>query len=138
REELLKQLMLPQGQTEGWLTHKVADHGFDGIELVAANSTREEADAIALMMRHTLQTPEKTAALVTTDRRLATQVADRLKFWGITVNGSAREGLRRRPAGSFFTLVAAVAASRFAPLTLAQLFAHPLTYMGLTKSAFKK
>ena len=138
REQLLKQVMLPEGQTEDWLKNKAPDEAFNGVDYIPAASPREEADAIALMMRETLETPDKTAALVTTDRRLASQVADRLKYWDITVNDSAGEGLLRRPAGSFFTLVSAVAASRFAPLTLAQLFAHPLTYLGYSKSDFKR
>ena len=138
REELLKQLMLPIGQTEQWLQNPSPAEAFEGVSYVRAASPREEADTIALMMRETLEETDKTAALVTTDRRLATQVADRLKYWNITVNDSAGEGLLRRPAGSFFTLVSAVASSRFAPLTLAQLFAHPLTYLGHSKSEFKK
>lgn len=138
RDALITHMMRPQGQTEAWLEEPTPAEAFDGVDYVPAASAHQEADAIALIMRHTLELPNKTAALVTTDRRLATQVADRLNYWGITVNDSAGEGLLRRPAGSFFTLVSAVAAGRFQPLLLAQLFAHPLTYLGQNKSTFKK
>lgn len=40
-------------------------------------------------MRHTLETPEKTAALVTSDRNLARRVAAELRRWDINVDDSA-------------------------------------------------
>ena len=76
-------------------------------------------------MRQALETPGKSAALVTPDRSLARRVAAELKRWDIAIDDSAGRPLAHTSAGSFLCLVAEAAEARFAPVPLLALLKHP-------------
>ncbi|MGB1539477.1 MAG: hypothetical protein ACPG80_00810, partial [Rickettsiales bacterium] len=72
----LNAALLPADATDSW--RKLPQWGRDVIEgcaLLTCVTRQEEATAIALALREVLQTPGKTAALVTPDRELARRVA---------------------------------------------------------------
>ena len=73
---------------------------FSGVHLVEAPGERVEALAIALILRETLESEEKTAALVTPDRQLARRVAGELERFGIEIDDSAGSPLIISPAAS--------------------------------------
>lgn len=97
-----------------------------GLRLVEARGPAEEALAIALAMRRALETPGRTAALVTRSRPLARRVAAALQRWGIAVDDSAGEPLALRPPGAFLRALLAAAAARFRPVALLAALQHPL------------
>ena len=66
---------------------------------------REEATAIALILREALETPGKTAALVTPDRDLAQRVAEQMRRWGVEIDDSAGVPLGQAAVGRFLRLV---------------------------------
>ncbi len=102
REVLVSEVMRPASTTDKWLALKkkgVSPQALDGIKLIDCADVRQEALAIALIMREVLETPEKTAALVTPDRNLARRVAGELERWNIKVDDSAGRPL-------FFAFVA--------------------------------
>ncbi|MGB0749860.1 MAG: double-strand break repair protein AddB, partial [Magnetospiraceae bacterium] len=107
-----------------------------GLTQIAAGNPAEEAGAIALMMRETLETPGKTAALVTPDRDLARRVAAELERWGIQVDDSAGQPLATTALGSYLRLIARAAASGFAPVDLLACCKHPLAAGGRARGAF--
>ena len=74
-----------------------------------------EAQAIALALRHALETEGRTAALVTPDRQLARRVGAHLRRWGIEADDSAGTPLSLLPPGSLLLALAAAAADRLAP-----------------------
>lgn len=90
----------------------------------------DEAQGIAIALREALETPGRTAALVTPDRVLAARVANHLKRWGIDADDSAGRPLSATPAGTLILAVAAVAVDRFAPVALLALLKHPLVMAG--------
>ena len=57
----------------------------DNLKILTARDRREEASLIALCLREVLETPEKTAALITPDRPLAELVIAELQRWDITI-----------------------------------------------------
>ena len=65
----------------------------DGITLINCADVREEALTIALLLREAVETPGKTAALVTPDRALARRVAAELERWNLKVDDSAGKPL---------------------------------------------
>ena len=71
---------------------------FAGINKLVAPGRREEAEAIAVMMREVLETPEKTAALVTPERYLARYVRMALKRWNIDIDDSGGDRALSSPA----------------------------------------
>lgn len=96
-----------------------------GVTLLEAATAAEEAQAIALALRHALETPGRTAALVTPDRGLARRVAGHLARWGIVVDDSAGEALGLTPAGRFAGLLADAAANGFDPARTLAILDHP-------------
>ena len=138
RTVFLGEAMRPAGATGAWESYIAnADRAairaaLDGVTRIDAPSAADEAEVIALMMREALETPGRTAALVSPDRLLARRVAIRLDSWGITVDDSAGRPLAKTPPGAFLDLIAAAVASRFAPADVMALLKHPLTRLGLT------
>src|SRR3546814_21137993 len=89
----------------------------------------QEAQGIALLMREAIETPGRTAALVTPDRTLAERVAAALARWDIRVDDSAGQPLSRTPPGALLLLLAELAAD-FDPVALLSLLGHPLVSTG--------
>ena len=69
----------------------------------------QEALVIALALREALDTPQRTAALVTPDRDLARRVAAELRRWDIEIDDSAGQPLADTPPATLLrALLAAV------------------------------
>ncbi len=78
-----------------------------------------------------LDTPGKTAALVTPDRDLARRVAAELRRWEIEIDDSAGVPLHHTPPGVFLRLLLDAVAEDLAPVPLLALLKHPLAACGL-------
>lgn len=131
REKLLSEAFRPTATTDRW---RSADPAFDtaceralaGVTLIEAADPREEAVALALAMRETLENPRASAALVTPDRALARRVAAELRRWEIDVDDSAGVALADTEAGRLARLAVQAAADALAPVPLMALLRHPL------------
>lgn len=138
RARLVSEAMRPAGTTGLWRGFaETADRaaiaaGLDGLTLLAAPSAEDEAEAVALILREALETPGRTAALVSPDRRLARRVAVRLEAWGIRVDDSAGRPFPKTVPGAFLDLVIEAIQHEFEPARLMALLRHPLTRLGLT------
>ena len=80
-------------------------------------------------MREVLETPGKTAALITPDPSIARRVSAELARWGVEVEDSAGRTLGQTEAGALARLVLKAAAD-FRPLTAQALIAHPSARFG--------
>jgi ATP-dependent helicase/nuclease subunit B len=135
RETVLRETLRPAPTTDAWRalaergTGEIAD-GLKGLALIPAADPAEEAAIISLALREALETPERTAALVTPDRSLARRVAAELKRWGIDIDDSAGTPLAHTPPGTFLCLLAEASDAKFAPAPLLALLKHPLATMG--------
>lgn len=109
-----------------WIALKPAQRHFEGVRLAEFPDLASEAQGIALRMREALETPGKTAALVTPDRLLAERVSALLGRWGIQADDSAGVSLARTPPGAFLIALASLAAEDFAPIALLAALKHPL------------
>lgn len=108
-----------------------------GLSRLEAPTPREEAAAIALMLREALETEGRRAALVTPDRDLARRVAAELERWGIEVDDSAGQPLARTQPGAFLRLTADFALAEAAPVPLLALLKHPLAAGGMEPAALR-
>jgi ATP-dependent helicase/nuclease subunit B len=140
RAKLLGEVLRPAPTTDAW--RRIADtnppfvlEGLKGLTLVEAADPSEEASAIALMLRKTLETKDETAALITPDRALARRVTAELTRFGVEIDDSAGQPLARTPAGAFLCLLAEAAAAKFAPVPLFALLKHPLVSLGGDRAA---
>ncbi|MCA0406608.1 MAG: double-strand break repair protein AddB [Proteobacteria bacterium] len=104
---------------------------FGGIRIIEAQDEHEEALAIALAMRETLETPGRTVALVTPDRTLSRRVTIELRRWNITALDAAGGTLRESEAGIFAQLLLDAAADKTGALMA--LLSHPLARFGFTQ-----
>ncbi|MQX37539.1 double-strand break repair protein AddB [Roseospira navarrensis] len=139
RRRLVAEAMRPAETVHAWHgTAPVPPDALEGIARVTCPGPREEAEAIALMMRETLETPERTAALVTLDRDLARRVAALLSRWDVRVDDSAGQPLAVTPPGAFLRLLAAAVASDLAPGPLLDLLRHPLAAAGWGLGGFRR
>lgn len=139
RREFLKDALRPAETTAAWRTTQFDwDEVLKNFSRLDAPSPRDEAGAIALMMREALERPERTAALVTPDRGLARRVAAELRRWGIMVDDSAGIALPESLSGVFLLLLAEMAAEDFAPVSLLAAFKHPLAAGGMATPDFRK
>ncbi|WP_119679749.1 double-strand break repair protein AddB [Indioceanicola profundi] len=137
RTRLLAEALRPAETTEAWRDlPPVGPEVLDNLFRLDAPSSQEEAGTIALMFRQVLETPGRTAALVTPDRNLARRVAMEMRRWGIEVDDSAGRPLAQTPVGSFLRLLADAAANP-APVPLLSLLKHPLAAAGMEGGEFK-
>lgn len=109
RLKLISHLMRPAETSDKWqeLSSNQTIHAKTACEQlhrIDCADESEEASVIALILRETLETPEKTAMLVTPDRKLARRVTQIMQRWNITINDSAGSDLSLWPVGSFINL----------------------------------
>ena len=112
--------------------------GLEGLSVVAARTEDEAAAVAALLLRETLETPERTAALVTPDQALARRVTARLARWGLEVDTSAGSPLSGHPVGVMAQLVARAATDATDPVRLLAILKHPLVRLGLDGEAIRR
>ncbi|MGZ3274786.1 MAG: double-strand break repair protein AddB [Caulobacteraceae bacterium] len=105
--------------------------GLEGLSLITAPTEEDAAAAVALLLREALETPGKTAALVTPDRDLARRVAARLARWGIEADSSAGAPLAHCPVGVLLGLLARAALDPCDPVRLLAILKHPMTRLRL-------
>jgi ATP-dependent helicase/nuclease subunit B len=109
-----------------WETLRPAERRLGGIRLAELPDAAAEAQAIALALREALESPGKTAALVTPDRHLAGRVSALLGRWSIQADDSAGRRLSETAPGTLLLGIASVAAEELAPVALLALLKHPL------------
>ncbi len=135
RRALVAEAMLPAIETSAWRLFR-ASHGasfvsaLEDVSAIEAPDERMEALALALFMREALETPQRTAALVTPDRNLARRVAAELRRFDIEIDDSGGASLASTSEGVLARLVAEIGAEGFSAVNVAALLAHPLALLG--------
>jgi ATP-dependent helicase/nuclease subunit B len=138
RSNLVREMMRPNATTYMWNNLSIAENELQNIELTTAASLQEEATIIALRLKETLQTPGKTAALITNQRDLAKRVSGILNRWDVTIDDSAGYELANTPQAIFLRLLAQMAADKAkSPLSLLKLFKHPFSSCGTLPIEFR-
>ena len=126
RSRAVANAMAAPDYSHKWEILKPAERRLGGIRLAELPDSAAEAQAIALALREALETPGKTAALVTPDRQLAGRVSALLRRWGIEADDSAGKPLSKAAAGTLLLGIASAAAEELAPVPLLALLKHPL------------
>jgi ATP-dependent helicase/nuclease subunit B len=126
RSRAVANAMSAPGFSHNWEALRADQRRLAGIRLAELPDAASEAQAIALALREALETPGKTAALVTPDRQLAKRVTALLDRWGIAADDSAGTSLSSTAPGTLLLGIAAAAAEELAPVELLALLKHPL------------
>ena len=112
--------------TDRWAALSPPERRLTGVRTIELPDSASEAQAIAIALREAVETPGRTAALVTPDRMLAARVSALLMRWGIQADDSAGKPLAQTPIGTLLLGIAAAAAERLAPIATLALVKHPL------------
>ena len=136
RTALLNRALLPAEALSAW--REPATPELSGLFRLEPSDQQAEAVAIALILRDALERPGARAALVTSDRQLATRVAAELLRWGVVADDSAGEDLAQTPPALFLRLLAEAAAGDLAPAALLAVLKHPLAAAGLDTASCRE
>jgi len=139
RAHLLREVMRPAATIGAWQDlPPPSPDALRGLAIEDHPDLPGEALSIALRMREALETPARTAALVTPDRALARRVAAELQRWDIDVDDSAGMPLDQTPAGAFLLLTAHLLADGVTPVALLSVLKHPLACGGEEIATFRR
>ena len=143
RAAFLSEALRPADTTDAWaarspaLSAPAVAAALEGVAVIVADNETEEALALAIALREVLETPGKTAALVTPDASIARHVSAELARWGIQVEDSAGRTLGQTEGGALARLIVR-AAIRLAPLPAQALLAHPAARLGRSRGALEQ
>jgi ATP-dependent helicase/nuclease subunit B len=126
RSRAVANAMAAPDYSHKWKDLRPSERRLGGIRLAELPDPAAEAQVIALALREALETPGKTAALVTPDRQLAGRVSALLRRWDIEADDSAGKPLTQLAAGTLLLGIASAAAEELAPVPLLALLKHPL------------
>lgn len=144
RRRVINEALRPAERTADWLTvietlrREAAEEGVDpvaeglaGLSVVTARAEEEAAAVAALLLRETLETPGRTAALVVPDQTLARRVSAKLARWGVAADSSAGQALAGCRCGVLAGLVAKAGVDPLDPVVLLAIVKHPFVRLGL-------
>lgn len=130
RSVALSCAMAPARFTQKWETMAAPARALGGVHVLELATPAEEAQAIAIALREAVETPGKTAALITPDRDLAQRVSALLERWNIKADDSAGRPLSATPPGTLLLALVTAVVEGFAPAALLALLKHPLVNGG--------
>ena len=144
RRRLINESLAPAETTSGWTQRlktlaepgdpkSLVDQGVAGLRIVEAEDEAEEALVAALLLRETLETPDKTAALAAPDSSLGRRVGAILERWGLDISASAGAPLNRTLAGSYILLLLRWAQDPSDPVMLLSMLKHKLTALNRSR-----
>ncbi|MDO9524910.1 MAG: double-strand break repair protein AddB [Gemmobacter sp.] len=138
RNRLVSLSLRPAPVTDQWLSEgqNLPDlrSATQTMTLIEAASPRQEALAIALILRNAAEMGQK-AALISPDRGLTRQVTAALDRWGIVPDDSAGRPLALSPPGRLLRQVSALFGRRLMSDGLLALLKHPLVHSGADRGA---
>ncbi|MEI6730653.1 MAG: hypothetical protein WCL30_05275, partial [Pseudomonadota bacterium] len=133
RNQLLREIMRPASLSQAWQNLDIdMKSATAGISQVHCANEQEEATVISLILREVLQTPGKTAALITYNRKLAERVTAIIKRFGINIDDSTGTPLLQTPTLVFLRLLLEHMQEN-SDLSLISLLKHPLACAGMQR-----
>jgi ATP-dependent helicase/nuclease subunit B len=136
RFAMLSRALLPAASLTSW--QDAFTPSLTGMHRLRPRDAQEEAEAIAMILRQAVETPGRTAALVTPDRELAGRVSAALLRHGIIADDSAGEKLIETPPAVLLRLLSRAVVEELAPVPLLALLKHPLAAAGLDPGACRQ
>jgi len=141
RQRFFSIALRPAPVTDSWLAHEkevaeTAPTVLADVDLIEAETSQEEAQAIAFAIREAVETSDQTVALVTTDGMLGRRVSAALQRWNIKADDSAGRPLHLTPPGVFLSLLLDEGLSGSGtgdPVRWLALLKHPLSALGLNR-----
>ncbi|MGB7372804.1 PD-(D/E)XK nuclease family protein [Pontixanthobacter sp.] len=130
RSYAISNVFLPPEASKSWVGLPPEKRRLSGVQIIESTGPEEEAQAVALLVRQALETPERRVNVVTPDRGLAQRIVQHLRRWHIEADDSAGRELSATPAGRVLLLLAEIMELGAAPVPLMALLEHPLVNGG--------
>ncbi len=140
RRVLINEALRPSAATDGWINAiKTIDQrtACEGLNFLVARHSGEEATAIALLFRETVETPGRTAALVTPDRTLARRVAAEARRFSLEIDDSAGLPLHQAPPAHHIEALMEAVAKGWDPVGLLTVLKSPFTRLGRPRAELR-
>ena len=147
RVRVIAEALRPAEATSDWLARvedlkqgwgpDVFERALDGLSVIEAPGPGEEARAIALALRETLETQGARAVLVTPDRALARRVSLEMTRFGVTLDDSAGAPVSDTAPGAFLVRVLEAALAPGSALAFTALANSPLFALGRDRARLK-
>lgn len=125
RQKLISTALYPTELTPEWREFKNKNTAPHDIHLIEAANLEEEAMAIAIALRETLEDANKTAVVVTNNRQLSERIAAKMLIWDVEINNPMGQNLSTLATSRFLLELAEVMRSEQAPVELLSFFKHP-------------
>ena len=133
----IETLFAPASLTAHWHSKTLAN-GFSHIKLCEAATQQDEARMIAVSLREVIETPGKTAALITPDRTLARMVSAQCKRFGIAIDDSAGVPLSVTASAAFMRLVLQLVENNADAHSLLACLRHPIAAAGVAHATCRE
>lgn len=132
RNRAVSLALRPAPITDAWLTEGprlsgLFKNAFEDVDLIEAETSLLEAQAIAVRLRKASE-DKQSAVLISPDRTLTRQVEATLSRWGIVADDSAGKPLQLSAPGIFLRLTAKLLVKTVTPADFLTLLKHPLTH----------
>lgn len=148
RRRLINEALAPAVATRDWnerlstlaapaKPHNLVTEALSGVSLVETEDESEEALVAALLLRETLETPGRTAALVTPEALLARRTAAILERWGIDIGPSAGIPLSRTSPGSLLLVLSRWISKPADPVLLLAVLKHECVLLGRDPATYR-
>lgn len=111
--------------------------GVENTHVLACDHEEEEARTLAVVIRHALESPEKTLMLVTPDIALMRRVALALEAYGIIADSPSLIPLAQTPAGQWLQWLWVVAEQPENRMAVRAFFEHPQVQLGKNAEAWR-
>ncbi len=126
RARLLLESCRPCSLTHQWQRPDAGAQALEGLVRIDCQHEWEEAQAVCLLLREALETPDKRAALITHDADLARRVRALMTRYGVTLDSASGNPLLTHPAWQLFYGLSLAASQPYNPLPLLSVVKHPL------------
>ncbi len=144
RQRIAGEALRPANTTDAWArrrqdyTDREVETAFHDVTLIEAANERDEAAAIAIVLRRAVEAPNLHAALVTGDRDLARRVSAELLRFGIRADDSGGTPLAGTPPAALLALILRAVFEPGDPIPVLALLKHPLLSLGLARSMVRR
>jgi ATP-dependent helicase/nuclease subunit B len=133
RHILTKEITRPEQTSSKWINFSQNDDARNSIlstlqnlQYFECDSTHDEATLISLMARETLESDDKTLAVITPDRTLARRISTQCLKWGIIVDDTAGYSILHSLPATFMMSTITSICNSHSPVSLLTMLKHKL------------
>jgi len=130
--DFIQTALMPASKTDKWQEPIISEDNKNKLKQTLSNThlyecdtAQDEAELISLMMRESVEIPEKITAVITPDRNLAKRITNACRRWGLEIDDTAGQPLSQTTTGHFIMGAGYALQSGLSPIHLLGFLKHP-------------